>query len=47
MKKRLETYEKETAPLTAYYEKQGLLKRVNALQDIDKVSQDIRKCLGK
>lgn len=45
MKIRLDAYEKETAPLTSYYEKKGLLKKIDALQDIDKVTMDILKCL--
>jgi adenylate kinase len=45
MKIRLDAYEKETAPLTSYYEKKGLLKKIDALQDIDKVTTDILNCL--
>ena len=36
--KRLETYEKETAPLLDIYESRGLLVVVNGVGDIDEIS---------
>ena len=36
--KRLETYEKETAPLLDIYEARGLLVVVNGVGDIDEIS---------
>ena len=38
---RLETYEKQTAPLIGYYEKQGKLARINGQQDVAKVTTDL------
>lgn len=46
MKVRLDAYEKETAPLVEFYSRKGLLKKIDGLQDIDKVTKDIKKCLG-
>lgn len=43
--KRMNVYHKETAPLIEFYEKQHLLRSVNANQPIDKVSEDIMKLL--
>jgi adenylate kinase len=41
VKKRLETFHRETKPLLDYYEKKGVLIRVNGEQAIDKVFADI------
>lgn len=41
IKNRLVEYEKKTLPVAAYYEKQGLLLRVDGTGDIRKISQDI------
>ena len=41
MSKRLAEYEEKTAPLVAYYEKQGNAVHVNALGDIDDVTRAI------
>lgn len=43
---RLRVYEKDTAPLVEYYEKRGLLKRINGDQPVEKVFQDIQEALG-
>ena len=40
IKKRLELYSKETAPLIEFYEKKGLVKKVNAAQDVEKVAAE-------
>lgn len=45
-KKRLDVYNQQTEPLIAFYEEQGLLKRINGDQPIDKVLADIIKVLG-
>jgi len=42
---RLETYERQTAPLVAYYEGQGKLVRVNGEQAIERVTADLRAAL--
>lgn len=38
---RLETYERQTAPLVGYYESQGKLARVNGHQNVEKVTADL------
>jgi adenylate kinase len=38
---RLETFEKQTAPLNGYYEQQGKLVWVNGQQEVDKVTADL------
>lgn len=43
---RIEIYEKETAPLVAYYKAADKLVSIDGLQDIDKVFEDIQKILG-
>ena len=44
--KRLGTYERETAPLIAYYEPRGILKRIDSLKPIDDVAGDVAHALG-
>lgn len=44
---RLVVYDKQTAPLLAYYEKQNLLKTVNGDQELNKVFEDIKAVLAK
>jgi adenylate kinase len=39
--KRIELFLNETAPLVDYYEKKGLLQRINAVQSIDAVTEQI------
>lgn len=46
-KVRLDAYSKQTFPLADYYRGKGLLKEVNALQDIDAVFQDVQKILDE
>lgn len=43
---RLEVYKKRTAPLQAYYEQRGLLKRVDALGDPGAVTERIKRALA-
>ncbi len=42
---RIEVYEKETAPLIAYYEDQGLIKSFDGTQDIEVISKEIINAL--
>ena len=42
---RLEVYKERTAPLQSYYEKRGLLKRVNALGEPREVTERIQSAL--
>lgn len=44
---RLDVYDKQTAPLLAYYEKKNLLKTVNGDQELNKVFEDIKSVLAK
>ena len=44
--KRIEVYENQTAPLIAYYEKAGILARVDGTQQIDAVTAQIFSALG-
>lgn len=45
-RKRLGVYHEQTAPIIPYYDGKGLLKAVDGMQDIDKVSADIAGLLG-
>ncbi|NLW08181.1 MAG: adenylate kinase [Clostridia bacterium] len=45
--KRLEVYRKQTAPLLAYYRKNGLLKEVDGTRDITEVTRAIGQLLGQ
>ena len=42
---RLETYERQTAPLVGYYESQGKLTRVNGQQNVEQVTADLGAAL--
>lgn len=44
--KRLEAYYAQTAPLLPFYKDKGLLKTVDGMADMDKVSAEILKILG-
>ncbi len=44
---RLETYERQTAPLTSYYEQQGKLVRVDGEQAVDVVTAELLKCVER
>ncbi len=41
IRKRLEVYEKETAPLVAYYKAQGKLRTVNGIGDINQIFRNV------
>lgn len=46
IRNRLQVYEKQTAPLIAYYEKLGQLKKVAATGDVDDVYARFKKAIG-
>ncbi|MFN2576235.1 MAG: adenylate kinase [Pyrinomonadaceae bacterium] len=43
---RLETYNRETAPLLEYYERTGRLHRVNGMRDPDEIHAEIRRIIN-
>ena len=43
IKKRLEVYKKITAPIINYYEKNGLLEKVNANRPLSQILKDVKK----
>ncbi len=43
---RLEVYETQTAPVSAYYAKKGMLKQIDGMQDIEAVTKQIDALLG-
>ena len=45
VRRRLEVYEEQTAPLVLYYEDQGKLRRVNGQQEIKQVATDLWKAI--
>lgn len=45
LKTRLGVFQQQTQPLIAYYEKKGLLKRVDGMQPIDKVTELLENAL--
>lgn len=45
LKKRLAVYHEQTAPVLPYYENQGMLKKVDGMADIEKVSRQIEAIL--
>ena len=47
VRQRLEAYHKQTAPLIDYYEKQGIVKHVNGMADIDEVTKQIEQVLDQ
>ena len=46
IKNRFKTYNLETQPLIPFYEKRKILFNVNGMQEIEKVSEDIKKVIG-
>ncbi|KFG68236.1 adenylate kinase [Microvirga sp. BSC39] len=46
-KTRLDAYRNQTAPLSAYYERTGMLKTVDGMKPIDDVTQAIKEILGR
>lgn len=45
--KRLDVYEKQTAPLINYYKEKGVLKNIDGNQSVDKVLADIKNVFGR
>ncbi|WP_102866713.1 adenylate kinase [Pseudovibrio exalbescens] len=45
LKKRLAVYNEQTAPLVAYYEARGMLKKVDGMQSVDEVASQIDAAL--
>ena len=46
IKNRFKTYNSETQPLIPFYEKRKILFNINGMQEIEKVSEDIKKVIG-
>jgi adenylate kinase len=46
VRNRLEVYRKQTAPLIEYYERKGILIRLDASREIEEVYQELKKVLG-
>lgn len=46
LKKRLNVYHEQTAPILPYYEEQGLLRKIDGMADIDKVTDQIFEAIG-
>ncbi len=46
VKNRISVYFEQTSPLIDYYEAKGLLRRINGLGDIDRITQDIFQILN-
>jgi adenylate kinase len=47
IKQRLKVYHDQTQPLIAYYEEQGVVKRVPGMGSVDEIQQRARKVLGR
>jgi len=47
LKKRLDVYHAQTAPILPYYERQGRLKTVDGMQPIDEVTKEIEGILDR
>jgi adenylate kinase len=47
VKERLRVYAEQTAPLQAYYEKRGLLRRIDGVGTPEGIFTDVKKALGK
>lgn len=45
VRERLKAYHTQTAPISAYYDRQGILKRVDGMGAIDQVSKDLTKAI--
>lgn len=46
LRKRFHTYLNETMPIVEFYEKQGRVKRINAMQTIDEVFTEVEKAFS-
>jgi adenylate kinase len=47
VRRRLEVYREQTAPLLAYYRERGFLKTVNGDQEVEKVFGSLLEALGR
>ncbi|MDQ0317159.1 adenylate kinase [Amorphus orientalis] len=47
LKKRLDVYREQTAPLAEFYRQKGLLKQINGMAAIDEVSSEIDRVLAE
>jgi adenylate kinase len=45
VRERLKAYHSQTEPISSYYERQGILKRVDGMGAIDQVSKDLTKAI--
>ena len=43
---RIEVYKSSTLPIVEYYEKKGILTKINAMEDIEKVNEEILKIIS-
>lgn len=46
LKKRLNVYHEQTAPILPYYDEKGLLRKIDGMQGIDEVTAQIESVLG-
>ena len=46
IQQRLEVYHRQTAPLVAYYERQGVVRRVPGAGSVEEIQQRVRKAVG-
>lgn len=47
LKKRLDVYHAQTAPILPYYEAQSLLRRIDGMAEMDSVTEAIHKAIGQ
>ena len=47
IKNRFKSYNSETQPLVPFYEQRKILFNINGMQNIEKVSEDIKKVIGE
>jgi adenylate kinase len=47
VKRRLEVYREQTAPVSAFYEAKGLLRRIDGMQTIDEVWRQVIEAIGE
>jgi adenylate kinase len=47
VRRRLEVYRQQTAPVSAFYEDQGLLRRIDGMRSIDEVWQQLTEAIGE
>jgi adenylate kinase len=46
VRRRLEAYQQQTAPVLAYYEQRGVVHRIGAIGTVDQVQARVREALG-